>query len=85
LSSTSCINGFCSCNNAAVSFFANTFLQGVAAVGNAPITKAIGNLMQGLADVKEVVGIIAGAVLGPEARLALKVISIVRRGVTLLN
>jgi hypothetical protein len=41
--------------------------------------------MQGLADVKEVVGIIAGAVLGPEARIALKVISIARRSVTLLN
>jgi len=29
--------------------------------------------MQGLADVKQVIGVIAGAFLGPEAKLALKV------------
>ncbi|KAG5652782.1 hypothetical protein H0H81_003662 [Sphagnurus paluster] len=70
--STSCINGFCSCDNAAVNVFANVFMDAVKAVGNASITKAIGNLMQGLADVKQVVSIIAGAVLGPQAKAALK-------------
>ena len=53
--------------------FASKYLDAVAAVGNAPITKAIGHLMQGLADVKQVIGFIAGAFLGPEAKLALKV------------
>ncbi|KAG6847402.1 hypothetical protein H0H93_008449 [Arthromyces matolae] len=44
----------------------------LAAVGNAGITKVIGQLMKGMADVKEVLGTIAGAVLGPEAKAALK-------------
>ena len=48
-------------------------MTAVKAIGNAPITKAIGQLMQGLADAKEVLGTILGAFLGPEAKLALKV------------
>jgi hypothetical protein len=56
-----------------VNFFAGEFIQGVAAIGNAPITKAIGNLMQGLADVKEVAGTIVGAFLPAPAKIALKV------------
>jgi len=71
--STSCINGFCSCDNAAVNTFTNVFLEGVKAIGNAAITKAIGHLMQGLADVKQVVGVIVGAFLGPAAKAGLKV------------
>ncbi|KAF5368761.1 hypothetical protein D9615_010403 [Tricholomella constricta] len=70
--STSCINGFCQCDNPVVNFFGNKFIDAVKAVGNAPITKAIGHLMQGLADVKQVVSVIAGAVLGPPAKAALK-------------
>jgi len=71
--STSCINGFCSCDNPAINFITGEFLNAVKAIGNAPITKAIGNLMQGLADAKEVLGTIVGAFLGPEAKAALKV------------
>jgi hypothetical protein len=56
-----------------VDFFTNEFMQGVAAIGNAPITKAIGNLMEGLADVKEVAGTIIGAFLPAPAKAALKV------------
>ena len=56
-----------------VNLFAGEFIQGVAAIGNAPITKAIGNLMQGLADVKEVAGTIIGAFLPAPAKAALKV------------
>jgi hypothetical protein len=48
-------------------------MQAVIAIGNAPITKAIGNLMAGLSDVKEVLGTILGSFLPPEAKLALKV------------
>jgi len=73
LQSTSCINGVCSCNNKAVGFIANKFIDAVAAIGNAGITKAIGELMKGIATAKQVAGIIAGAVLGPQARAALKV------------
>lgn len=71
--STSCINGRCKCNDPVVNFIGNRFLKSVAAIGNAPITKAIGHLMQGIADVKEVLGTILGTFLGPEAKLALKV------------
>ena len=49
------------------------FLKDIAAVGNAPITKAFSNLMQGLADVKEVAGTIVGAFLPAPAKAALKV------------
>ncbi|KAM6503636.1 hypothetical protein JOM56_000579 [Amanita muscaria] len=70
--STSCINGRCKCNDPVVNFIGNRFLKSVAAIGNAPITKAIGHLMQGIADVKEVLGTILGTFLGPEAKLALK-------------
>lgn len=48
-------------------------MKAIQAIGNAPITKAIGNLMQGLADAKQVLGTIVGSFLGPEAKLALKV------------
>lgn len=71
--STSCINGFCSCDNAAVNVFANVFLDAVKAVGNAGITKAIGGLMQGLADVKQVLNTIVSAFLPAPLKLALKV------------
>jgi len=71
-SSVSCINGLCKCNDKAVIFFGNMYMKAIIAVGNAPITKAIGNLMAGIADIKEVIGTIAGAFLGPEAKVALK-------------
>lgn len=71
--STSCINGFCSCDNPVVDLFAGEFMEAVKAIGNSPITKAVGQLMQGLADVKQVLGTIAGAFLGPAAKAALKV------------
>ncbi|KAF8960466.1 hypothetical protein BDZ97DRAFT_1310583 [Flammula alnicola] len=71
--STSCINGFCSCDNPVVGLFAGEFMNAVKAIGNSPITKAVGHLMQGLADVKEVLGTIVGAFLGPAAKAALKV------------
>lgn len=48
-------------------------MKAITAIGNAPITKAIGNLMAGLSDVKEVIAKILGAFLGPEAKAALKV------------
>ncbi|GLB34564.1 hypothetical protein LshimejAT787_0201290 [Lyophyllum shimeji] len=70
--STSCINGFCQCDNPVVGLMAGSFIKAVAAIGNAPITKAIGQLMQGLADVKEVIGTIVGAMLPPPAKAALK-------------
>jgi hypothetical protein len=72
ISSTSCINGVCKCNDKTVNFFASTFMTAVAAIGNAPITKAIGNLMAGISDVKEVLGTILGAFLPPVAKAALK-------------
>ncbi|KAG6918839.1 hypothetical protein DXG01_011244 [Tephrocybe rancida] len=71
--STSCINGFCKCNDPTANAIGGKFLDAVAAVGNAPITKAIGNLMKGIATLKEVAGTIAGAVLGPQAKAALKI------------
>jgi len=71
--STSCINGFCSCDNPVVNFVGGKFIDAVAAVGKAAITKAIGQLMQGLADATQVASIIAGALLGPVAKKALKV------------
>ena len=52
---------------------ANQFMKSIIAIGNAPVTKAIGNLMQGISDIKEVLPTIVGAVLGPEAKAALKV------------
>jgi len=73
LSSTSCINGKCSCNNAAVSLFGQEFLKSVIAIGNAPITKAVSNLMKGMATVEQVAGTIVGAFLPPPAKAALKV------------
>jgi len=48
-------------------------MKAIIAIGNAPITKAIGNLMAGIADVKEVLGTIVSAFLGPEAKAALKI------------
>jgi hypothetical protein len=54
-------------------FLAGEFIHGVAAIGNPPITKAIGNLMEGLADVKEVAGTIIGAFFPAPAKAALKV------------
>ena len=52
---------------------ANMFMKGVIAIGNSTITKAIGHLMSGLSDLKEVLPTILGAFLGPEAKAALKV------------
>jgi len=71
--STSCINGRCKCDDPGIALFANTAMKAIQAIGNAPITKAMGNLMQGLADAKQVLGTIVGSFLGPEAKLALKV------------
>lgn len=71
--STSCINGFCSCDNPVINVISNAFVDSVAAIGNAPITKAVGQLMQGLADVKQVVSTIVTAMLPPPAKAALKV------------
>jgi hypothetical protein len=48
-------------------------MKAVVAIGNAPITKAIGNLMAGISDVKQVLGTILGAFLPPVAKAALKV------------
>lgn len=48
-------------------------MKAVVAIGKAPITKAIGNLMAGLSDVKEVIGTILGSFLSPVAKAALKV------------
>ncbi|KAF8886619.1 hypothetical protein CPB84DRAFT_1827044 [Gymnopilus junonius] len=70
--STSCINGVCKCDDAAVNFFAGKWMQAIVAIGNAPITRAVGQLMKGLADVKQVIGTIVGAFLPPPAKLALK-------------
>ncbi|KAH8827906.1 hypothetical protein DL96DRAFT_1600829 [Flagelloscypha sp. PMI_526] len=70
--STSCINGFCDCNNPIVGVFANEFLDAVTAIGNAPITKAMSQLFQGIADVKEVAGTIIAQFLPPPAKIALK-------------
>ncbi|KAF5368764.1 hypothetical protein D9615_010400 [Tricholomella constricta] len=70
--STSCINGVCQCDNPVVLFVGDKYLEAVKAVGNSPILKAIGHLMQGLADVKQVVSTIVGAMLGPPAKAALK-------------
>lgn len=74
--STSCINGKCSCDNAAVNAVGKDYLKAVAAASNAKVTKAIDQLIKGVADAKEVAGIIAEAALGPEAKAALKVITI---------
>ncbi|KAG6844352.1 hypothetical protein H0H87_007577 [Tephrocybe sp. NHM501043] len=71
--STSCINGFCKCNDSTIHAVAGKFLDAVAAIGNAPITKAVSNLMKGLATIKDVAGTIVGAVLPPHLRQALKV------------
>ncbi|KAF8055871.1 hypothetical protein FPV67DRAFT_721310 [Lyophyllum atratum] len=70
--STSCINGFCSCDNAVVNALSNAFMSSVIAIGNAPITKAIGHLMQGLADAKQVLSTIVAAMLPPPLKAALK-------------
>ncbi|KAG6852302.1 hypothetical protein C0991_001116, partial [Blastosporella zonata] len=70
--STSCINGTCQCDNPVINLVGDEFMKAVKGIGNAPITKAMGNLMQGVADVKQVLSTIAGAVLGPEAKAALK-------------
>ena len=48
-------------------------MKSVAAIGNAPITKAIGNLMAGISDVKQVIGTILGSFLSPVAKASLKV------------
>jgi hypothetical protein len=56
-----------------IELFANKFIDAVKAVGNAGITKAISELMSGIATAKQVAGVIAGAVLGPQAKAALKV------------
>ncbi|KAG6918843.1 hypothetical protein DXG01_011248 [Tephrocybe rancida] len=71
--STSCINGKCQCDNPVINLVGDKFMESIKAIGNAPITKVMGHLMQGVADVKQVLGVIAGAVLGPEAKAALKV------------
>ena len=45
---SSSTNGVCKCNDKTVNFFAATFMKSVAAIGNAPITRAIDNLMAGI-------------------------------------
>jgi len=47
-------------------------VDAIAAVGNAPVTKAVGQVMQGMADVTQVASTVAGVFLGPEAKFALK-------------
>lgn len=73
MSSTSCINGLCKCDDKTVNFMGSMFIKSVAAIGNAPITKAIGNLMAGISDVKQVIGTILGSFLSPAAKASLKV------------
>ncbi|KDR79500.1 hypothetical protein GALMADRAFT_243604 [Galerina marginata CBS 339.88] len=69
ISSTSCVNGICKCDDHGLNFFASKYLEAVKAFGNAGMTNAIRNIMQGLADLKEVVGTIMGSLLGPETTL----------------
>jgi len=71
--STSCINGLCKCDDKTVNFFGNMFMKSIIAIGNAPVTKAIGNLMAGISDVKEVIGTILGSFLSPAAKASLKI------------
>jgi precorrin isomerase len=52
---------------------ASMFMKAVVAIGNAPVTKAIGNLMAGISDVKQVIGTILGSFLSPAAKASLKV------------
>jgi precorrin isomerase len=50
----------------------NKFMEAVTAIGNAPITKVINGVMKGLATAKQVADMLAGVVLGPEAKEALR-------------
>ncbi|KAG6831499.1 hypothetical protein H0H87_004917 [Tephrocybe sp. NHM501043] len=74
--STACIKGWCECDNPGITqvggFFAKTILEGFAKIGNAPIMKAMEHLMKGIADIKQVVSIIAGQFLPLPARIAFK-------------
>jgi len=72
IQSTSCINGFCSCNNAAVNFMGKEVVQIAKAVGEAPVVQAVGQVMKTIADIKQVASTVVGAVFGPEAKYATK-------------
>jgi hypothetical protein len=54
----------------------NEFVKSAAAIGNAPVTKAIGQVMQTVSDIKQVIPSVAG-IFGPEAKAAAKVNSII--------
>ena len=72
ISSTSCINGACSCNNPIINFMDNTLIDGVAKVANSPVFQAMGQVFETFADVEEVAADVAG-IFGPEAKAAAKV------------
>jgi hypothetical protein len=49
-------------------------VDAMAKIGNAPIVKALYNVIQGFEDVKQVIGLIAGTVLGPAAKAGVKAV-----------
>jgi hypothetical protein len=51
------------------------FMKAVVAIGNAPVTNTIGNLMAGISDVQQVIGTILGSFLSPVVKASLKVSS----------
>ena len=70
--SQSCINGKCACDDATINAIGGIAMQGLQALGNSPILNGMGQFFKVISDIIEVVPTIAGTVLGPEARLALK-------------
>jgi hypothetical protein len=54
--------------------FYQFMVDAMAKIGNAPIVKALYNVMQGFEDIKQVIGMIAGTVLGPAAKIGVKAV-----------
>ena len=68
----SCINGKCACDDPTMNAIGQITMDGLQALGNSAILNGMGQFFKVIQDIVEVVPMIAGAVLGPEARLALK-------------
>ncbi|KAJ7575817.1 hypothetical protein C8J56DRAFT_900201 [Mycena floridula] len=68
--------GWCNCDDKAIAAIANPIMgvvmKGLAEMGNAPVFKAVTNLVKGFEDIKQVAQVILSAVLPPGAKQAVK-------------
>ena len=67
------MNYKCDCDDPTINAIANLTMSALIAFANSPIVQGMGQLFETISDIVEIGPDIAGLVLGPEAKEALKV------------